>query len=62
MLDLQYMTNTKDGAEAIKRRVKKNQNPDFKPRYGQIPRYHLKCRSSVIGSFPQWQAKEPQRG
>ena len=35
----------------------------FKPRYRQIhsgPDDHLKWQSSVIGSYPQWQAKEPQ--
>ena len=36
----------------------------FKPRYRQIHSDsddHLKWQSSVIGSYPQWQAKEPQR-
>ena len=35
----------------------------FKPRYRQIHSGsddHLKWRTSVIGSYPQWQAKEPQ--
>ena len=35
----------------------------FKPRYRQIYSGlddHLKWRTSVIGPYPQWQAKEPQ--
>ena len=35
----------------------------FNPRYMQIHSGsddHLKWRSSVIGSYPQWQVKEPQ--